>query len=93
MGELAGYLELLDVTRRLEDGLSVTPNPLSALSDLDVADIAIYLQMICGRSKLPTKGQGRAKLCLLGARVNVELGQRGLPIPTAPYRAPAKQAL
>lgn len=71
----------------------VPENVLDAISNDDLRAITIYLHMICGRSKLPTKGRARAKLCFLGARLDLENQQRGLPIPTAPFHAPAKQAL
>ena len=67
--------------------------PTSVFDDLtpdQLTAVSIYVHLICGRSKIPVKGQGRALLCGLGKRFDLLLGERGLPALTPPYHEPAK---
>lgn len=67
------------------------PNPddtLSALSDEEVKDLYVSLQLICSRNHAVLKSKRRGFLCNLTNMLTYENTKRGQSNPVAPYHGP-----
>lgn len=63
------------------------PDPLQNLSDNDLFNAQIVLELACGRNRAVTKDKHRQHLCYLSELLAIEAAHRGKPVPTPPYKA------
>jgi hypothetical protein len=63
------------------------PNPFDGVPSDVIFDQAIALELACGRNKAVTRDKHRTKVCALAGILNLELSNRGHPVPTPPYKA------
>lgn len=62
-------------------------NPLAGLTDGDLFNSQLTLNLACGRAKAVLKGRHRELLCALSVALKLEADHRGRPSPTPPYVA------
>lgn len=63
------------------------PNPWVDYSDEELHDVALTLNLACGRAKAVLKQKRKSQLCGLILFANDELDRRGKPRPVAPFKA------
>jgi hypothetical protein len=60
---------------------------LGALTDHELLNAYLALQLACGRSHQTLSRRRQQWFCFLGRTLKVEIDLRGLPTPVAPYHA------
>jgi hypothetical protein len=63
------------------------PNPLNALTDQQLLDTLLTLDLGCGRAKGILKTKHRGRLCSLSQILVNECTNRGVAPPSPPYKA------
>lgn len=61
------------------------PNPLDAISDLDLWNSHLLLKIVCNRGKVRESKKHLKSICGLGNALQIEADNRGVQAPTAPY--------
>ena len=64
-----------------------TVNVLDRLTDTEIWNLQLALNLSCGRAKSPLTAKRRKVLCTLAGQMLDYSASRGLPSPTAPYHA------
>lgn len=63
------------------------PNPLDAITDTQLYNLQLALQLQCGRSHSTQRRRRQAWFCFLSRVLQVEADLRGVPVPAAPFHA------
>jgi hypothetical protein len=63
----------------------VALDPFADLTEDELWDNQLLIQMICNRSKSPLAQKRRSILCNLGFRLSEYAGDKGFDIPAAPF--------